>query len=186
VTGESSRGATSLINAARSVLVLNRMDAEQGDFFGIPAVDHGRFFNVQDDKHNRAPAEAAQWYTLASTPLGNGDSVGVVTPWKPPSALDGVTPDHLAQVQAVLRGGKYRKDVQAADWAGRVVAKICNMDLEDAGTKRRIGQILKRWAADGFIEEYQAEDAKRMQRTYLRAATSIPTLTVVPSGDDAD
>jgi len=184
VTGESSRGATSLINAARSVLVLNRMDAEQGDFFGIPAVDHGRYFNVQDDKHNRAPAEAAQWYTLASTPLGNGDSVGVVTPWQPPSALDGVTPDHLAQVQAVLRGGKYRKDVQAADWAGRVVAKICNMDLEDAGVKRRIGQILKRWISDGFVEEYQAEDAKRMQRTYLRAATVIPTLTVVPSDDD--
>lgn len=184
VTGESSRGATSLINAARSVLVLNRMDAEQGDFFAIPAADHGRYFNVQDDKHNRAPAEAAQWYELASTPLGNGDSVGVVTPWKPPSALDGVTPDHLAQVQSVLRGGKYRKDVQAADWAGKIVARVCNMDIEDAGAKRRIGQILKRWIADGFIEEFQDLDAKRQQKTFLRAATVIPVLTVVPDEDD--
>lgn len=184
VTGEASRGATSLINAARSVLVLNRMQSEEAEFFNIPPQETNRFFNVQDDKHNRAPAEAAQWYNLVSQQLGNGDSVGVVAPWRPPSVMDGIAPEHLQQVQSVLRHGKYRKDPQATEWVGYVLAKVANIDLEEAGAKRRIGRVIARWVKDGMLEEYQAEDDKRKQRTFIRAATQVATLVVVPKDDD--
>lgn len=77
VTAEMSRGAVALINAARIALVLNRMDTEEATRFGI--ADDGerrRHFNVQDDKHNRAPAEDAEWYRMASVDLGNGEGIG--------------------------------------------------------------------------------------------------------------
>ncbi|MDG6746574.1 AAA family ATPase, partial [Staphylococcus aureus] len=97
VTAEASRGASSLVNAARSTLVLNRMDDQEAERFMIDGDDEKRrLFTVQDDKHNRAPAEKAEWYRMASVDLGNfdgehSDSVGVVTRWTPPDAFEGVT-----------------------------------------------------------------------------------------------
>ncbi|MDB5738255.1 MAG: hypothetical protein JWO65_1923, partial [Sphingomonas bacterium] len=101
VTSEMSRGATALINAARAAIVLNRMDAEEAARFGIEGDDERRrYFSVQDDKHNRAPAENANWYRMVSVDLGNGgdgagDNIGVVTSWAPTDAFDGISGDHL-------------------------------------------------------------------------------------------
>jgi RecA-family ATPase len=109
VTAEMSRGAVSLISAARSTLVLNRMDEIEAKAFGIEGdEERRRIFSVQDDKSNRAPAEKADWHRIESVDLGNGvdgkpgDSIGVVTCWTPPDALDGVTADTLYQVQSLV------------------------------------------------------------------------------------
>jgi hypothetical protein len=53
----------------------------------------------------KPPAETAGWRKLVSVPLDNGtpehegDWVGVVTAWKMPGALKGVTTAHLLSVQ---------------------------------------------------------------------------------------
>jgi hypothetical protein len=107
VTADSARGAGALNNAARITLVLNRMTRSRRKLRARPG-KHRSFFNVADDKHNLAPADAADWFELVSVDLGNGndvheaDSVGVVVTWKPPRALDGIDLDHLFRIQKVL------------------------------------------------------------------------------------
>ena len=77
VSAELARGAVALIYAARQALVLNRMDADQAAHFNIDdEAERKRYFAVQDDKHNRALAENADWFRLASVDLGNGGPMG--------------------------------------------------------------------------------------------------------------
>ncbi|HEX7822735.1 MAG TPA: AAA family ATPase [Sphingobium sp.] len=108
VTALSARGAVALINACHATLVLNRMDKERAEQLGIPDDERRRYFSVEDDKHNRAPAEKADWYRLASVDLGNGDhdgdlhgdSVGVAEPWQAPNPFDDVRPRTLTACAA--------------------------------------------------------------------------------------
>jgi hypothetical protein len=66
-----------MINAARSVLVLQRMTSEIAQEFRIEACDRKRYFSVYDDKNNKAPpAIKAEWYEFVGIDLGNGDDTG--------------------------------------------------------------------------------------------------------------
>src|SRR3546814_13653426 len=89
VTMESSRGASSLGDAARGGLALNTMKPEEACIFGIAPDKRRQFFRADDAKPNRAPAGSGDWYEMVSSFLGNGtnggDSVGVATPWAPPA-----------------------------------------------------------------------------------------------------
>ncbi|MDQ2765091.1 MAG: helicase RepA family protein [Pseudomonadota bacterium] len=181
VTAESSRGASALVSAARVTLVLNRMDKEESQRFGIAEdKERRRLFTVQDDKANRAPAEDAQWFRLASQTVNNcqgpddpfgdeGDSVGVVTRWTPPDAFDGVTVDHLYQVQQRVADGQWRADVQAKEWVGKVVADVIGVSGEsDAKVDRaKINGLLRSWVANGALVKVEGKDGKSMPRTYV-------------------
>jgi hypothetical protein len=172
VTAETARGAGALNNAARMTLVLNRMTEEQADMWGIDPANAARFFNVADDKHNLSPPEAADWFELKSVSLNNAtdilpaDSVGVVAPWKPPRALDGVDSDHLFQIQRVLANGTYWRDAQSKDlWAGEVVGNIVGIDWGDAKEKARIKKMLDTWIKNGVLKmEMRRDEAKRRLR----------------------
>jgi hypothetical protein len=113
VTADSARGASALNNAARMTLVLNRMSEAQAESWGMDPTKARSFFNVSDDKHNMAPAEAADWFELVSISLNNAsdtheaDSIGVVTRWEPPKVMDGVGAEHLLLIQRVLANGTY-------------------------------------------------------------------------------
>lgn len=182
VTAEMSRGAVALIAAARSTLVLNRMDELEAKIFGIDGdEERRRIFNVQDDKANRAPAEKADWYRIESVDLGNGiladttygDSVGVVTCWTPPDAMDGVTADTLYQVQCLVaertEHARYRADVQAASWIGKAVADVMGLSSfsEDKADRSKINRLLRIWIENGALVKVIDKDEKRNQRTFV-------------------
>lgn len=170
VTAESARGASALNNAARVTLVLNRMTPEQGEVWGIDPVQAQRFFNVADDKHNLSPAEGADWFELKSVCLNNAvddlpaDNVGVVTRWKPPSAMDGVHAEHLFKVQRVIHAGTYWRNSKVKEfWAGEVVAEVMGWTLEPADQKR-INQVLERWIATGALKiETMRDDNRKLK-----------------------
>jgi hypothetical protein len=159
VTAEASRGASSLVNAARATLVLNRMDEQEAKQFMIEGDDERRrLFTVQDDKHNRAPAENAEWYRMASIDLGNfdgehSDNVGVVTRWTPPDAFEGVTVDHLRQVQAIIADGEFRESSQAGNWVGTAVASVLGISADKSAKadRQRISNILHQWLGNGAL-----------------------------------
>jgi hypothetical protein len=175
-TAMHARGAVALINACRSVLVLNRMSEEEAKRFGIEDERRRRYFRVYDDKNNRAPpSDKSDWYQMFSVSLGNGvndtgDSMGVVVPWSPPDAFEGVTADHLYQVQTAVAGGEWGADVQAAAWVGKAVAKVMNLSPEaDAKTDRaRINALLRTWIANGALVKVEGKDTKSMPRTYVQ------------------
>jgi len=182
VTAEASRGASSLVSAARVTLVLNRMDKEEAKHFGIAKDrERKRLFTVQDDKANRAPAEDAEWFRLASQNVDNstgaddpygeeGDSVGVVTRWTPPDPFEGISTDHLLRVQRQIADGAWKESVLAKDWAGFAVANALGLDAGKGpdSDRARISQLLRTWVANGALVVVPRRDpVKRENKPYV-------------------
>jgi hypothetical protein len=203
VTALSGRGAVSMINACRSVLVLNRMNEQEADKYGIEEERRRRFFRVFDDKNNRAPpSDASDWYQMFSISLGNdptdgdGDSIGVVVPYSPPDAFEGVTPDHLFQVQTAVatrsETSRFRVDVQASAWVGKVVANVLGLspDASVKGDRRKINSLLKTWFETGALVKTEGKDSKSNDRTFAEVGTwavqgvSPPRNSEVGTGGD--
>lgn len=164
---ESSRGASSLANAARSVVALNRMSDSEARAWAIEGESRRRYFRSYDDKANRAPpASASDWYYLASVDLGNGDgaqgdSIQVVLPWTPPDAFTGVTADHLREVQEKIERDDWRENSQAANWAGNAIADVLCLDLEDDAAKSRVKELLRTWLNSGALKIEPVRDTKK-------------------------
>jgi hypothetical protein len=178
VTAEDARGAGSLVAKARSVRAINRMSKEEASQLGVGPEDAVRLIRIDSGaKANLAPpATQATWRQLASVPLGNGDPdallddqdwVGVVAGWQRPNHFDGVTVQHLIEVQKVIAGQGFRKDAQAADWVGRPVARVLGLDLESAADKAKVKSILKIWLGNGALVETVGKDKARRTRTVI-------------------
>lgn len=169
ITAESSRGAVSLIGAARSVVVYNRMTKEEGERAGIEPDKRGFYFRTQNDKANLAPPEAADWFRMNNVDLDNGDSVGVATPWEWPDSFEGVHASHLKQVQARVAEGRFRKSSQAKDWVGFVIADVTGLD--PVKQRGRINDIVKTWLETDMLREVEGQDEKRMTKLFVEVGT---------------
>lgn len=181
-TALSARGAVALVNACRSVLTLNRMGEDEAKKWGIEEERRRRFFRTYDDKNNRAPpSDKSDWFRMASVSLDNGvsphgddsDSMGVVVPWSPPDAFDGVTAEHLLTIQrAVDRAQgveRYRADTQAKAWIGKLVADTFGMSADSSvrADRARINSLLATWFATGALVKVEGRDAKSNDRTFV-------------------
>lgn len=169
VTAESSRGAVSLIGAARSVIVYNRMTKEEGERAGIEPDKRGFYFRTQNDKANLSPPEAADWHRMNNVDLPNGDSVGVACSWEWPDSFEGVTSWHLKQVQTRVSEGQWRKDVRAPNWVGTIVADVCELDPKT--DRNRIKDILKQWVGSDMLREVEELDEARRPRVFVEVGT---------------
>jgi hypothetical protein len=172
VDAEAARGASALGNAARSVLVLNRMDHSEANRLGISSDDRRRYFRISNDKSNRAPAEAGDWFHFASVKLGNGgpeggDSVGVVERWTPPEISARFGDDTRAKIQAEIASGEWRAHPAAKDWAGYAIAKIIGGDVSAPAGKKQIAALLKDMIAKGELRSEQRPDASRHMRDFI-------------------
>lgn len=169
-TADSARGASSLIGAARSVRVYNRMTKEEGERAGIAPEQVGFHFRISTDKANLAPPEAANWHRMNNVDLANGDKVGVACPWSWPDAFEGVSTFHLKRVQQLVAEGEWRADVRAKDrWVGQVIGGVCGIDPEKHGG--RIKDILKTWLREGMLVEVEKEDKHRKPRQFVEVGT---------------
>ncbi len=154
-TAESARGAGSLINAARSVRVLNSMTEAEGDKVGVEG--HARYFRVQDGKPNMAPrAEDAAWFYMKSVILPNGDNVGVATPWTYPKPTPKETANLLLLVQKALYGQALKFNAGSSKWAGIVIAEIAGKDPKL--DQKEIAKWIKDWIACGSLKKISIDD----------------------------
>jgi hypothetical protein len=175
-TVDDARGAGALLAAVRSARTLNRMSEKDAEKFGVESRWRWAYFRVDNGKANLAPpAEVATWRFMESVDLPNGegddpgDSVGVATPWTPPNAFDGVSPEHTAEVQARLAkaegdGVPCRKDWRAATWAGYVVGEVVGFNTTDPSGRRRAESMLKKWVEAGVLREIDVPDEHRKPR----------------------
>jgi len=161
-TVEDARGAVSLIGAARSVRVLNRMSPEQAAEAGINTDDRFGYFSVNQGKSNLSPLSSKMdWRRLIGVPLGNGrgltkpqDFAPVVTEWRWPSAEDAVgdvDKDQMAQILTRLRNADCKLHHQAESWAGREIAYVLGLDISKRGDMARVKRLLKAWIEDGTL-----------------------------------
>jgi hypothetical protein len=179
ITAEDSRGASALVAAARSVRVLNPMSRDEAEKLGLEATRRS-YFRFDTDKANIAPHSAKPtWFRHVSVSLRNPnppykeDSVGVVTSWDPPSHLDGVTVDHLREVQSAVAAGRWRHDPQAAEWAGNAVASVLKLDVTRKAHKAKIKGLLKVWIANRMFVVVEREDAKRTIRKFVEVGEPV-------------
>ena len=152
---EDGRGASALLNATRAARVLNRMSTEEAEKVSINSSIRWRYFRV--DPHGKSnlsrPSEKAEWHMLESVALANGDEVGVVTSWRYPQPLDGITADDLRKAQqAIDQGGPWRADVRATMWAGKPIARALGLyPIDDKAVKAKVAALLKTWIKDGIF-----------------------------------
>lgn len=170
VTAESSRGAVSLIGAARSVNVYNRMTKDEAEKAGIDPKRAGFHFRIQSDKANLSPIEAADWHRMNNVDLDNGDQVGVACPWFWPDAFDGVKTWHLKRVQSLVGEGEWRLDIRSRDaWVGNVIADVLELDTKTHSAK--IKTILKQWLDTDMLRVVEKEDKQRRPREFVEVGT---------------
>lgn len=190
-TALSARGAVSLINACRSVLVLNRMNEQEATKYGIEEEKRRRFFRTYDDKNNRAPpSDASDWFQMLSISLGNaddgyGDSMGVVVPWAPPDAFDGVTVDHLRRVQAAVEAGEYKSHHTATDWVGHPIAEIFGLDAKDERHRRRIVRMVHKWIENGALAIDERKDKNRQWKKFVVVGRAVDDASATPGASVA-
>lgn len=166
VSAESSRGAISLIGAARSVIVYNRMTKEEGERAGIEPDKRSFYFRTSNDKANLSPPQSADWHRMNNVDLANGDSIGVCCPWLWPDSFDGVTTGHLKRVQAAVAEGEFRADVRSKDkWIGNLISDVC--DIEMPKGQGRVKDILKQWFETDMLRIVEKNDAQRRPREFV-------------------
>jgi hypothetical protein len=174
---EDARGASALLFKARVGRVLNVMSKEEAERAGIGEDQRRLHFRTDNGKANLSPAGTAgsSWFRLASVALPNGpklrgvpldgDSVGVVTSWQWPDAMENVTVSHLREVQRrMAQSGPWRESVQSPDWAGKLIGEVMGLDPDSPKDRTTIKAALKAWLANGMFKVKMIPDEGRRER----------------------
>ena len=155
-SADEVRGASAVVNAARSVRILSPMSKEEAETANIE--ERRRYFRITYGKANLfLPSEVADWREMKTISLGNGrdgpsDEVGVTVRWTWPSALDGLQSSDLAKVQDKISSGEWAENSQASNWAGFAVAEALGIDAADKASKGRIKSLLRTWIANRALK----------------------------------
>lgn len=148
---DSARGAKAITDAARSVMVYNRMTPDEADLAAIPRDQAAFYFRTSIDKANLAPAEKADWYRMNNVDLDNGDKVGVACPWEWPDLFSGISLSKIKEVQQRVSEGKWRLDPRAENWVGNTISTVLDINPFDESGKKRLSKIIKQWVATDVL-----------------------------------
>jgi hypothetical protein len=199
VTVEDARGASALVNGTRAARALTRMTAKEGQSLGV--AEPWRYFRSGGvAKSNMAPpsglpADRAEWFTLKSEQLGNGqghgvealmtgDAVGVVTRAALTTMAAAHDPGEVEKALRLIGSGNWRADPRAGDaWVGHAVAQAFGLDASDSGDKATIQGMLKQWRRELRIRDEAGKDASRHIRQFVRVVPSIEAPRTCPDGD---
>jgi hypothetical protein len=186
LTADDSRGAGAIVNAARSVRVLNRMTEDEALLPKITPEERRHHLRISRDKTNLAPPGKATWIHLLSVELPNGDDpqhgddpqlgdfVQAAESWDYPQAFAGVTADAMRWARDEVQRKAYRTSSRSPDWFGHALAahldlKIGDPDsLEQKGNRKRILAIISTWVANGvLVKEKRRDEGERKDFEYF-------------------
>ncbi|WP_052714626.1 helicase RepA family protein [Paracoccus sp. S4493] len=170
---DAARGGSAIAGAVRAARVLNVMNTETAEVFGISGDERRSYVRVDDAKANLAPASAARWFRLSGQALGNStddrpeDFVAVADSWTPPDTFDGITVADLLRVQNAIDQKALRENVQANEWAGYVIGPLLDLDPNDKTDKARIKRMIKTWISTGALKIERVQDGKGHDRPVI-------------------
>lgn len=146
-TIDDGRGGSALRGVARFNRLLLPMTEAEGAQAGVDDFRH--FFRIGEAESNLAPPSSARnrWFEKLGVWIGNGESVATIRPWTWPDHFAGVTVNDACKVRAAIsvRDPAPRADMQAKDWAGKVIAETLHLDLSKASDKARAKALLATW-----------------------------------------
>ena len=137
-TVDSARGASSFVDACRSVRVLETMTEKQAEELDIE-LERRRVFSCYSGKLNYAPPiEESEWYRIDSVHLTdppyaiNAETVGVVEHFTLPVAKD-LTPEQIKAIKAAVDGEPRWRHWRGRGpipnmWVGDTIAPIVNTE----------------------------------------------------------
>lgn len=168
----AARGASSLAGAVRAARTVATMSQKDAEAFGIAPHEAGWYVRVDDAKGNMSPpAIRATWLKRESVTLDNGDmdgpgdNVGVLVPWSPPDAFDGMNNEVVARVLRAIEAGLgdgqlYTFSAQSKGrWAGNAIMDDA-FDKSEADAKT----ILLAWRKSGLLFEDDYDDPKQRKQ----------------------
>ena len=188
---DTARGASALAAAVRSARTVTPMSENEAEAFGVEPRNRAWYVRIDSAKANmRAPQESAAWcervsVSLDNGDLANGDSVGGLRVWTPPSAWDGMTNERIAEVLAKIitgpgNGDRYSKRTQDGDkWVGNVLIDLAGR------TKSAAREIVEDWFKSKLlvVEAYQNSARKPRQGVFVNKALS--PVHVAPESPDS-
>ena len=176
----ATRGASAIIDLARTGLVLAKMSKKEAEALDIAESERRFCFRIGHPKANMAPPPLeAEWYRLVSVPIGNGsgpypggDHVQAVECFEPPPLLSGLTATILLSIFNRLRNGpepgeKFsptRRGKTNDRWAGTIMVELTKK------TEAQAAALIKEWKANHVIEiedYYSHVERKPMQGVTL-------------------
>jgi hypothetical protein len=174
---EFARGASALLGAVRCARTLNFMTEDEAAKADVK--NRFEYVRIDNGKANLAPrSDSADWLRMVSVHLDNGpqgsagDSVDVVTRWSWPDPAQNVTSEHQTAITLAIAMGRYREDVQAAEWVGKPIADVLGLDISEPAHREKIKGLIKRWIKTGLFQVVQGEDQKRNKRSFIQLGAS--------------
>lgn len=159
-TVDSVRGAGSLIGAARSARVVNKLTDEELNKLGLEPDDVIGLFRVDNGKANLAPpAENGVYRRMVSVTLANGESVGVCCEYKLPDKWEGMTTPIVNSMLSLINAGPESGEMfssrpqDKARFAGTVVTNFNFPKAADNKSAVQARGIIKEWMDTGLLEE---------------------------------
>jgi hypothetical protein len=165
-----ARGASALVDKARTGRFLAPMTNEDAKIFGLPGPRS--YVSICDDKSNYAARHGRSWFKVCSKPMGNetpqypdGDTHGVLEHYRPPAVeeADGMANLLILQngPQALVEchGQDYAWSEQSSNWIGFVLAQHLKIDVgeEVLSASRSLAQKTHRDLIKAFLNG-QKED----------------------------
>lgn len=160
----AGRGASSMVGAVRSLRTIVTMTDEEAEKYGL---DNPRqYIRIDGAKASMAPTDPEhRWMQLQSETLPNGDSVGVVAIWTPPSLFDGISrldiQKCLEAIHEGREGGRFTMSARgqaAATWVGNQIMADLGVDDEKAKS------ICAIWLKSGLIYEQVYQNERRQDK----------------------
>lgn len=163
---DAARGAGALVNSARIVSTLFTMTEEEARLFDLKPDEAHKYVRFDDAKANLTLMTGkARWFEKVSHELPNGDSVGVLKPWKPPGVFDGVSVESINEILRTIDagrdGGKYLFNQKAGPdvtpaWAGHIIMEATGCDRPKAA------KFIGEWLQSGLLRaaEYTSENRR--------------------------
>ena len=177
---DDARGGSALRGTSRFNRILISMSEDEGVKAGIE--NHRFYFRIADAESNLAPPSASvnQWFEKVSVITPSGQSVGAVRLWQWPDAFDGISKQDASDVRtaiAAMAANPPSHSVQAATWAGYIIADTLNIDADDEAGRSRIKEMLKYWIKTDVL----AID----ERTNARAGRTVKVVIAGPNNPNS-
>jgi hypothetical protein len=162
---DASRGGGSLVNTSRIVSTLFTMTPEDAERLGVEEEERSRYARFDDAKANLTLITgAAKWFQKKGIKIPNGvgempdDEIGVLLPWNPPGAFDGVSSNAINLCLDRIRDGVPSPNGQSTDYftfskaslaryVGKVVSEVLGVE------QNRADKIIGAWKKAGLLVE---------------------------------
>jgi hypothetical protein len=159
VNENSARGASAVVNAARSVVTINPVSKEEAEAFGIDEDEMANYIKLHDHKNNRISAVRASTFmkfesVMMKTSDGTEEEIGVLVP----EILEKIevpvlTEYQVAQIQLEMGEGFDRAHFQSPNWIGHAIGKICQISIKKGHNNKIVSKVISHLKDDGWIQD---------------------------------